>query len=169
MRRRKDARVLRAEPAEVVRGTLPHGEITVERAEEETCASHPRDPAQSAGACTEVAIAAVEHRHSRAPAAPERPHQRDGMPARHEHDVRAGLEHRASDLGDIESAEAPARYALAQPRVSEHPAAVALGERDVPANGAPEAHALLLGRRLGRIEYGEVECGALRRDVAEPR
>src|SRR5262247_4164455 len=169
MRRREDARVLRAEPAEVVGGTLSHGQIAVERAEEETRAGHPEYPAQSAGACAKVAIAAVEHGHSRAPAGPERPHQRNGMPARYEHDVRAGLEHRTSDLGDIESAEAPARYALARPRVSEHPAAVALGERDAPAKGAPEADALLLGRRLGRIEHGEVERGALRRDVAEPR
>src|SRR5438876_11006267 len=91
------------------------------------------------------------------------------MPAENQDHIRASLTDRVSNLRNIQSAERGATYIFSRFRSAHDVASVAVGQRYIPRKGAIKAGALLFRCRIDRVNDGEINLGAVLRDVTEPR
>src|SRR6476659_7228233 len=103
-----------------------------------------------------MSIATIDHRDSKPTAGPQCPDQCDRVPARYEHHIRITVLDCFADPRNINAPEAIAMNIVAESRFLKDLEVIPFHEGCIPHEWSSKTRALLLGRRLCRIQYGQL-------------
>src|SRR5262249_40044927 len=122
----------RSEAGEELARPRSHAEVAVEEPEADPRGRSPERAAPPRRRRVEGGVAPIQDRNASPPAREERAHERDGVPAGDERDVRPRLDEGRGDLRDVEAPEVLAPEALRTPGRAEYARAIPPRERRVP-------------------------------------